>query len=60
VRVKKEIPRESFTTRLKPDLIVKLKHLAVDRKKPTNAILEEAIEGLLEKEGLLKKQQSKK
>jgi predicted transcriptional regulator len=51
---KKEVVRETFTTRLNPDLISKVKHLAVDLKKPINHVLEEAIEKIL------KEYQSKK
>lgn len=39
--------RESFSTRLDSDLIKELKHLAVDKGKSLNEVLEEAIEMLL-------------
>jgi predicted transcriptional regulator len=39
--------RESFTTRLRPELITEVKHLAVNLKKPANHVIEEAIEKIL-------------
>lgn len=38
-----------FSTRIDDDLLKKLKHLAVDEDKPIGALLEEAIQNLLEK-----------
>jgi predicted transcriptional regulator len=40
---KSEIKRTVFSTRLDPDLVKKLKHIAVDEKKPMSQLLEEAI-----------------
>ena len=45
-QTKKSITREVFSTRIEPDLIRQLKHLAVDEGKALNELLEEAI-GLL-------------
>ncbi|HVN22324.1 MAG TPA: hypothetical protein VMT71_00015 [Syntrophorhabdales bacterium] len=42
-----DVQREVYTTRLAPDLIKKLKHLAVDESKAANELLEEAIRLLL-------------
>jgi predicted HicB family RNase H-like nuclease len=39
--------REVFSTRIDPDLIKQLKHLAVDERKNLNQLLEEAITLLL-------------
>jgi predicted HicB family RNase H-like nuclease len=46
---KSEIKREVFSTRINPALIKELKYLAVDKNKPLNHLIEEAIEGLLKK-----------
>ena len=40
--------REVFSTRLNAELIKKLKYLAVEENKKLNALLEEAIELLLD------------
>lgn len=46
--VKKIVPpREVFSTRIDPDLVRQLKHLAVDENKALNELLEEAIRLLL-------------
>jgi predicted HicB family RNase H-like nuclease len=45
-QTKKSMTREVFSTRVDPDLIRQLKHLAVDEGKALNELLEEAI-GLL-------------
>jgi hypothetical protein len=44
---KKPAMREVFSTRVDPELIKQLKHLAVDEKKAINELLEEAIRMLL-------------
>jgi predicted transcriptional regulator len=41
--------RDVFSTRVNPESIQKLKHLAVDLKRPLYSILEEAIELILKK-----------
>jgi predicted transcriptional regulator len=46
---KSEIKREVFSTRIDSDLLKKVRHLAVDEKKPLNLLLEEAMELLLKK-----------
>ena len=43
--------RKPFSTKLKPELIKALKHLAVELEKPANYLLEEAIIDLLKKYG---------
>ena len=43
--------RKQFSTKLKPELIKALKHLAVELEKPANYLLEEAIIDLLKKYG---------
>jgi predicted HicB family RNase H-like nuclease len=40
-------PREVFSTRINPDLVRELKHLAVDENKALNELIEEAIRLLL-------------
>ena len=47
MKVKKEIPRQTFTTRIDPNLVTELKHMAADRKKPVNHLLEEAVKDFL-------------
>lgn len=42
-----ESKREVFSTRLNPDMVKRLKYLAVDENKNLNELLEEAIEMLL-------------
>ena len=46
-QTKKSMTREVFSTRIDPDLIRQLKHLAVDEGKALNELLEEAIRLLL-------------
>ena len=46
--------REIFSTRLDPDLVKKLRYLAVDERRPLNDLLEEAIQLLLEKHSNIK------
>jgi predicted HicB family RNase H-like nuclease len=46
-QTKKSMTREVFSTRVDPDLIRQLKHLAVDEGKALNELLEEAIRLLL-------------
>lgn len=48
-KAKDDIKRESYSVRLDPALIRRLKHIAVDRKQPISSLIEEAIRGLLEK-----------
>jgi predicted transcriptional regulator len=48
-RQKSEIIREQTGVRLRPELVIDLKHLALDLKKAYNVLLEEAIEDLLQK-----------
>jgi predicted transcriptional regulator len=43
VRPKKDNKRESYSVRLNPDLIRKLKHIAVDEKKTVSQLIEEGI-----------------
>jgi predicted HicB family RNase H-like nuclease len=45
--MKKSMKREVFSTRIDPELIRQLKHLAVDEGKALNELLEEAIRLLL-------------
>jgi len=42
-----DVQREVFSTRLDPELVKKLKHLAVDEGCSLNELLEEAIKLLL-------------
>jgi len=49
VKAKDDIPRESYSVRLKPELVRQLKHLAVDERKPVSQLIEEGIEELLRK-----------
>ena len=46
---KAETKREVFSTRLDAALLRKVRHLAVDLKKPVNQLMEEAMEMLLKK-----------
>ncbi len=48
-RTKDDIKRRTFTTRLNPALLDRLKHLSVDVRRPVGHLLEEAIEFLLKK-----------
>ena len=41
--------RKTVTTSIETDLMKKLKHLAVEKDKPLNHLLEEAIQDLLKK-----------
>jgi predicted HicB family RNase H-like nuclease len=45
--MKKPTKREVFSTRIDPELLRQLKHLAVDEGKALNELLEEAIRLLL-------------
>lgn len=55
MKKKKETVEKKLTgVRLDPELLKRIKHLAIDREKSLNSIVEEAIEDLL------KKYQSKK
>lgn len=44
-----------FSTRIDPDLIKKIKHLAVDAETPISTLVEEAIRDLLKKHEEAKK-----
>jgi len=46
---KNDIKREVFSTRVDPESIKELKHLAVDLKRPLYTLLEEAIALLIMK-----------
>jgi predicted transcriptional regulator len=46
-KITSAIKREIFSTRINPDFVKQLKHLAVDRGRPLNDLLEEAIALLL-------------
>jgi predicted transcriptional regulator len=46
---KSTIVREVFSTRLNPEVVKRLKHLAVDEKKTVSQLIEEGIEDLLKK-----------
>jgi len=48
---KSEPTKEVFSTRLDSDLLNRVRHLAVDERKPINALLEEGLELLLKKYG---------
>ena len=43
--------RQTYSVRVKPGVIDSLRHLAVDEHKPLSALLEQAIEDLLAKNG---------
>jgi len=43
--------KKMFTTRLDPDLLKRLKMLAVELERPVNSLLEEGIKDLLKKYG---------
>jgi predicted transcriptional regulator len=49
VKAKDAIKRESYSVRLDPELITKLKHIAVDEKKPVSILIEEGIKLLITK-----------
>lgn len=55
VKAKDDVKRESYSVRLKPEVINKLKHLAVDEKKAISQLIEEGIEDLLKKYSKAKK-----
>ncbi len=46
---KDDIKRESYSVRLRPDLIKQLKHLAVDEDKAVSELIEEGIEELFKR-----------
>lgn len=46
-KITSAIKREIFSTRINPDLVKQLKHLAVDGGRPLNDLLEETIAPLL-------------
>lgn len=43
--------RKTYSVRLRPDVMKKIKLMAVEEEKPLSAMLEEAIENLLKKYG---------
>jgi predicted DNA-binding protein len=45
---KADVKRVNFSTRLNPELVKRLKYMAVDEGKKLNELLEEAIELLLD------------
>ncbi len=47
VKAKDDVKRESYSVRLNPDLIQKVKHIAVDEKKTVSRVIEEGIALLL-------------
>ena len=49
VKAKDAVNRESYSVRLDPVLVTKLKHVAVDEKKPVSMLIEEGIKLLLKK-----------
>jgi predicted HicB family RNase H-like nuclease len=49
VRPKSTIDRKQFGARVNPEVIKKLKHLAVDKGVSFNILIEEALEDLLKK-----------
>lgn len=49
VKAKDDIIRETYSVRLNPELILKVKHIAVDEKKTVSQVIEEGIELLLKK-----------
>jgi hypothetical protein len=40
--------RESYSVRLNPDLLIQIKHIAVDEKKTISELIEEGISGIVE------------
>jgi hypothetical protein len=46
-KINSAVRREIFSTRINPDLVKELKHVAVDEGRPLNDLLEEAIALLL-------------
>lgn len=49
VRPKSTVERQQFGARVNPEMIKKLKHLAVDKGVSFNILVEEALEDLLKK-----------
>lgn len=47
VRAKDTVKRESYSVRLDPLLVIELKHIAVDEKKPVSMLIEEGIKLML-------------
>ena len=43
--------RKTYSTKIDEKIIKKLKHIAVDKNKPANDILEEALNDYFKKEG---------
>jgi hypothetical protein len=56
-RPKSQVTRRLFALRLREDVLMELRHIALDRKQPANQLLEEVIQDWLkrEKKGLLPK-----
>ncbi len=49
VRPKSEVKRQQFGARVNPEMIKKLKHLAIDKGISFNVLIEEALEDILKK-----------
>lgn len=54
-RVKSAKPRKTFAVSLDPDLMKEVQHLAVDKDKWANELVEEALQDLLKKYASAKK-----
>ncbi len=48
VKPKDDAKRESYSVRIKPDLLLLVKHLAVDERKTVSELIEEGIELVME------------
>lgn len=48
-RTKSSIPRKTFAVSLQPDLMRQVQHLALDKDKWANELIEEALQDLLKK-----------
>jgi hypothetical protein len=49
-RPKSPVVRRLFALRLREDLLIELRHVALDRKRPANQLLEEVIQDWLKRE----------
>jgi hypothetical protein len=49
VKARENLPRVTYSMRLKPDLLKQLKHVAVDEEKTVGELVEEGISLVLEK-----------
>ena len=47
-KAKDNLKRESYSVRLNPDLLIQLKHIAVDEKKTISELIEEGISVIVE------------